>query len=114
MNFDKTPLLNDEEYLNQAKDILLFLFKAKEKYPLFYKEVDNIEKELNIELLAFEDLSRIIKEFFKLYGCDSVNANLQQYYKDKNRVGRLSGKAITSGIIKNVSPTALMRNDYEF
>lgn len=114
LNFDKTPLLNDEEYLNQAKDILLFLFKAKEKYPLFYKEVDNIEKELNIELLAFEDLSRIIKEFFKLYGCDSVNANLQQYYKDKNRVGRLSGKAITSGIIKNVSPTALMRNDYEF
>lgn len=119
LNNKDTTKINEEiatddiETLTQAKEILKYLFAIKEKYPLFYNEVNKIETQIDIDTLTKEEIFTIITEMFKLYHCNSVNANLKDFGLG-DRIGRLSGNNITAGKIIFRSTTGLRESIYEF
>lgn len=102
-----------ENIKNQSIEIYKYLLSEKTKYPLFEKDITKIEKALDIEQLSFNDFVYIIKEIFKLYHCNSVNANLKEYGLG-DRIGRLSGNTINSGIIINQSVSGIKKSLFHF
>lgn len=98
--------LATEELMYQTREILEYLLQEKERYPLFRKEIARIQKQISIPTLAYTDLIYIIREMFKLYHCNSMNANLKEYGLS-DRIGRLSGNTIDSGSIINSSVTGI-------
>lgn len=110
-------LLNDKEkYLedgnNYANEIYNFLINVN-IYPLFSKELDKIKNKLVFNNLELSQKKKIIKELFKMYHCNSVNANLSEFGLGE-RIGRLSGNNITSGTIISKSVTGIRESKYEF
>lgn len=110
-------LLNDKnQYLEYAKkyvnDIYKFLINL-EMFPLFRKEIDKINNKFIFENLELEQQKKIIKELFKIYHCNSVNANLSEFGLG-DRIGRLSGNNITNGLIISKSVTGIRESRYEF
>lgn len=109
-------LLNDkkqyidfaEKYVNEIYGFLISL----DLFPLFNKELDKIRNKVNFENLALEQQKKIIKELFKMYHCNSVNANLSEFGLG-DRMGRLSGYNITNGIIISKSVTGIRESKYE-
>ena len=63
--------------------------------------------------MSFDELSKVIIELFKLYHCNSVNANLKEFGLG-DRIGRLSGNNITTGVLKFKSVTGIKEEKYEF
>lgn len=98
-------------YIDQAKEILMYLFQIKNEYPLFTNELSKTEELLEIDTLQFKDIAYIIREIFKIYHCNSVNGNLKQYGLG-DRIGRLSGKTIDSGTIFCKSTTGIKETNY--
>lgn len=108
-----TDILSEENKNAIAKEIVQFLFEQKENYPLFQNAVLNIENRISFEDMNFEEISKLIIELFKIYQCNSTNANLSSFGLG-DRIGRLSGRNINSGIIKFQSVTGLKEVVYEF
>lgn len=81
-------------------------------YPLFTKELNKIKNKIIIENLDLNQKKKIIKELFKMFHCNSANANLSEFGLG-NRIGRLSGNNITSGIIISKSFTGIKEADYD-
>ena len=110
-------LNNKEQYKIEATkvidDILRYLLLLQSKYPLFEKELTKIKEKLNTLELTLEDKKKIIVELFKLFHCNSVNANLKTYGLG-DRVGRLASNNITSGILISKSITGIKETKYEF
>ena len=110
-------LLNDkkqyieyaEKYLNEIYSFLINI----ELFPLFNKELDKIKNKVNFEGLVLEQQKKIIKELFKMFHCNSVNANLSEFGLG-DRMGRLSGYNITNGTIISKSVTGIRESKYEF
>ena len=110
-------LLNDkkqyidfaEKYINEIYDFLINL----DLFPLFNKELDKIRNKVNFENLALDQQKKIIQELFKMFHCNSINANLSESGLG-DRMGRLSGYNITDGIIISKSVTGIRESKYEF
>lgn len=112
-NANNENIYSDNEILNIAIDIYNELINKKKLFPLFTNEIKKIDDKINLSEMCFEDISMIIKELFKLYHCNSQNANLKDFELG-DRIGRLSGKTIDSGALYNTSITGLKVNRYEF
>lgn len=110
-------LNNDKSYeieaIKYSNDIIKYLLSLENEYPLFAKEIIKIREKLNLSVLTLQDKQKIIIELFKLFHCNSVNANLSTYNLG-DRIGRLSGNNITSGVIINKSSTGIKESYYEF
>ena len=110
-------LNNIKEYesdaLKYSDDIISYLLSLENEYPLFAKEIIKIKENLNLSKLTLEDKKKVIIELFKLFHCNSVNANLSSYNLG-DRIGRLSGNNITTGVIINKSVTGIKESFYEF
>ena len=110
-------LNNKEQYKIETTkvidDILRYLLLLQSKYPLFEKELTKIKEKINTLELTLEDKKKIIVELFKLFHCNSVNANLKTYGLG-DRVGRLASNNITSGILISKSITGIKETKYEF
>ena len=110
-------LLNDkkqyieyaEKYVNDIYDFLINL----DLFPLFNKELDKIKNKVNFENLDLDQQKKIISELFKMFHCNSVNANLSEFGLS-DRIGRLKGNNITTGIIISKSVTGIRESRYEF
>ena len=110
-------LLNDkkqyieyaEKYVNDIYDFLINL----DLFPLFNKELDKIKNKVNFENLDLAQQKKIISELFKMFHCNSVNANLSEFGLG-DRIGRLKGNNITTGIIISKSVTGIRESRYEF
>lgn len=100
-------------YKEELRDILKELYKVKKDYPLFKSSVKKIEDRLIVDNLKIEELEKVISELFKLYHCNSVNADLSSFGLG-NRIGRLSGINISNGKIISSSCTSIKRKNYEF
>lgn len=110
-------LLNDvdkyiEDANNNVDDIYAFLVN-QDSYPLFATSIDKIKCNIKFEDLDMVQKKKIIKEIFKMYHCNPVNANLSMFNLGE-RIGRLSGNNITSGIIISKSITGIRESRYEF
>jgi len=110
-------LLNDvdkyiEDANNNVDDIYAFLVN-QDLYPLFATSIDKIKCNIKFEDLDMVQKKKIIKEIFKMYHCNPVNANLSMFNLGE-RIGRLSGNNITSGIIISKSITGIRESRYEF
>ena len=101
------------EAYKYSDDIIKYLLSLENEYPLFAKEIIKIREKLNLSVLTLQDKQKIIIELFKLFHCNSVNANLSTYNLG-DRIGRLSGNNITSGVIINKSSTGIKESYYEF
>ena len=84
-----------------------------ELFPLFNKELDKIRNKVNFEDLNLNQQRKIISELFKMFHCNSVNANLSEFGLG-DRIGRLSGYNIKNGIIISKSVTGIRESRYEF
>lgn len=119
LNNGKIPKKNEEFIIdenNQMKiirNILEYLFKQKEYYPLFEREITKIENTLVLNNLTFEEMSKVLSEMLKIYHCNSVNGNLSEFGLG-NRIGRLSGFNIDSGALCFSSVTDIKESTYEF
>lgn len=98
------PALNDDKLKEQAVEILNFLLDSKNKYPLFYNEINKIENKINIVDKSFDEISKIILEIFKIY--NGENGNLKEFGLG-DRIGRLSGKNLNSGTLRFKSVTGI-------
>ena len=98
------PALNDDKLKEQAVEILNFLLDSKNKYPLFYNEINKIENKINVVDKSFDEISKIILEIFKIY--NGENGNLKEFGLG-DRIGRLSGKNLNSGTLKFKSVTGI-------
>lgn len=105
--------LSLEELRKGSLEILYFLLEKKLEYPLLCKEIDKIKEHIDIEKLAQNEIEQIIVEIVKMYSCSSLNANLSAFGLG-DRMGRLSGYNVDSGIIINKSVTGLRTRKYEF
>ncbi len=110
---DSDALVDTEKSLEIMKDIILYLFNLKKEFPLFLNEINKIENKITLDNLNYNELKKIIIELFKIYHCNSVNGNLKEFGLGE-RIGRLSGKNITKGIIKANSITRIKEIEYEF
>ena len=110
-------LLNDkQQYIEDAKKYINEIYRFLTNldiFPLFNNEINKIKNQFNFSNLELEHQKKVIKELFKLYHCNSVNANLSEFGLG-NRIGRLSGNNITSGIIISKSITGIRKSRYEF
>lgn len=95
------------------KKIIHYLYEVKEDYPLFANEISKIESAINLDEITVDKLPTIIIELLKIYHCDSVNGNLKELGLG-DRIGRLSGKNIDSGIVVATSITGIRNKEYEF
>ena len=110
-------ILNDKksyiEYAEKyANDIYEFLINL-DMFPLFEKEIQKITNKINFNNLQLNQKKKVIKELFKMYHCNSINANLSEFGIG-DRIGRLSGNNITTGTIISKSVTGIRENRYEF
>lgn len=96
-------------YINEIYDFLIDI----KLYPLFEKEIEKIKTKLDFKALSFEQKKKIIKEIFKMYHCNSVNANLSEFGLG-DRMGRLNGNNIVEGVMIFKSITGIMESKYEF
>ena len=101
------------EAIKYSDDIVNYLLSLENEYPLFAKEITRIREKLDLFELTLQDKKRIIVELFKLFHCNSVNANLSSYNLG-DRIGRLSGNNVTTGVIFNKSVTGIKESFYEF
>ncbi len=108
---NKNNLIDDEKFMNEAMMLCQKLMDIKKKYPLFEKEITKIDQTLKWEKLNLEELTKIIKEILKLYHCNSQNANLKEFGLG-DRIGRLSGNNLTSGILIFKSATGIREKRY--
>ena len=110
-------LNNNKDYemeaIKYSDDIVNYLLSLENEYPLFAKEITRIREKLDLFELTLQDKKRIIVELFKLFHCNSVNANLSSYNLG-DRIGRLSGNNVTTGVIFNKSVTGIKESFYEF
>ncbi len=110
-------LNNKKEYEVEAikfsDEMIDYLLSLKDKYPLFAKEILKIKQNLKYNELPITEKKKIIVELFKLFHCNSSNANLLSYGLG-DRIGRLSGKNITEGIIISKSISGVKEVNYEF
>ena len=107
------PILNDAMMTTILLEIITYLYEQKEKYPLFVNEINRIEEKIALKELNNADLMKIINQLFIIYHCNSINGNLKEFGL-KDRIGRLSGKNIESGIIISRSITGMKESAYEF
>ena len=110
-------ILNDKknyiEYAEKyANDIYEFLINL-DMFPLFEKEIQKVTNKINFNNLQLNQKKKVIKELFKMYHCNSINANLSEFGLG-DRIGRLSGNNITVGTIISKSVTGIRENRYEF
>lgn len=109
-------LNNKKEYIEYAKkyvnEIYDFLININ-LFPLFNKDIEKIRNEFDFENLSLDDQKKIINEIFKMYHCNSTNANLAEFGLG-DRIGRLSGNNITSGVVISKSVTGIRESRYEF
>lgn len=112
--FNKKYILEiDDCVLNVMKEIITYLYQQKVNYPLFASEISKIKNKIDLDEMNFEELSKIIIELLKIYHCNSVNGNLKEFGLG-DRIGRLSGKNIDSGIYISKSVTGIKESKYEF
>lgn len=109
LNNKKQYLSDAENYSNEIIDFLVNL----NLYPLLKKKLDKIKSTLNFDNLNLDQKKKIIMELFKMYHCNSKNANLSEFGLGDN-VGRMSGNNITSGTIISKSVTGIWESQYEF
>ena len=107
---NKKQYLSDAE--NYSNEIIYFLVNLN-LYPLLKKKLDKIKSTLNFDNLNLDQKKKIIMELFKMYHCNSKNANLSEFGLGDN-VGRMSGNNITSGTIISKSVTGIWESQYEF
>lgn len=104
---------NINNNIDIMKEIIKYLYKQKNNYPLFTKEISKIENKIILDELTSDELSKIIIELLKIYHCNSINGNLKEFDLG-DRIGRLSGNSITEGIIISQTITGIKENQYEF
>lgn len=109
LNNKKEYIEYAEKYVNEIYDFLINI----NLFPLFNKEIDKIRNEFNFGNLSLDDQKKIINELFKMYHCNSTNANLTEFGLG-DRIGRLSGNNITSGVVISKSVTGIRESRYEF
>jgi len=109
----KNGKFTDLYILELSKDILNFLFKQKENYPLFFDKIKNIEETIDINSLNQENIEKLILELVKIYSCKSITANLKDFNLGDS-IGRLGGYNIDHAILINKSVTGLMEYRNEF
>lgn len=97
---------------NLAIEIIEYLFNIKDSFPLFVNSVLKIEENIDLNNLSYDELSKIIIELFKLYHCNSVNANLKQFGLG-DAIGRCR-TSIDGGKFTFKSVTGLRETTYEF
>ncbi len=102
-----------EKDIQILKDIIIFLYKQKDNYPLFEKEISKIEGKINLNELKYGELVMIIIEVLKIYHCNSVNGNLKEFGLS-DRIGRLNGNNIVEGKVVFNSVTRIKEKTYEF
>lgn len=100
------------EAIKYCDDILKYLLSLESEYPLFKMELNKINNNLNFDNLTIDDKKTIIVELFKLFHCNSVNANLKKFGLS-DRIGRLSGYNVNECIIINKSSTGIKESYYE-
>ena len=112
---NKTSSEDDNNYKKNLIEFLYYLLQSKRLYPLFENEINLIEEVVKSNILTFnlEELGKVIKELLVIYNCTSENGNLSQF-ELKDRIGRLSGKALTEGKITYKSITGIKEKTYEF
>ncbi len=94
-------------------EIVNYLYENKTFYPLVEKEIMKIQNSIDLNSFKFEDYKKLIIELLKIYHCDSTCGNLSSYSLG-DRIGRLSGKTISSAKIINKSITGIKQKIYEF
>lgn len=99
-------ILSSEEIRTQEIEIINYLYSVRNYFPLFEKEISNIEEKLDLDNLTTESLSKVILELLKIYHCNSTNGNLKEFNLS-DRIGRLSGFNITNAKFKFNSITGI-------
>ena len=110
--------LNDKlKYKDDAdkygNEIISFLLNQEEQFPLFSKDIISIKNKIEFKNINIDEKKILINQLLNLYHCNSTNANLK-YFNLGDRIGRLSGNNINSGVIINKSITGLKESKYEF
>lgn len=108
-------LHENKKYLDYALiyiDAIYNFLINRTDYPLYNNCLSKIKEVINFNTLSLELKVKVIKEMFKLFQCNSVNANLSDF-KLGDRIGRLSSN-ITEGTIISKSTTGIKENKYEF
>ncbi len=112
---DGNSILSEEEKNKQLDEILAFLLtQTRKHYPLYEEIANKFEVYLKDNRLDFDNKIKFVKEFFKLL--NGHNANLEtitnKYFP--NRVGRLTTRTITNGVLYYNSVTGIWSYKYEF
>ncbi len=103
---NKKPVISNDDILEQSKEIIEFLYEQKIKFPFFKGSIEKIENIINLSTINIDDAKKIIIQLLTIYKCNSANGNLKEYGLG-DRIGRLSGKDITSGTFKFTSITGI-------
>lgn len=103
----------ESDALRFCDEIIEYLLSLENEYPLFRNDIMKIKQKLNYKELSLEEKKKVIIELFKLFHCNSANANLSSYGLG-DRIGRLSGNNITTGTIIDKNITRTKESTYEF
>lgn len=109
---NKLPILSNEQLENQIEEIIEYLLKQKEKYPLFTNTLNKFDN-INIKEYSIELKKQILIELFKLFSANPQNANLS-FIGLTEREGRLNYSSIKHGTIIFKSVTGIKETKYEF
>lgn len=105
-NKEQYDLSNNSSMYIEAIDLIKYLYSCKKQYPLFENDITKIENSIILNNCNFDELSKIVRELFKIYHCNSSNGNLKEFNLG-DRIGRLSGVNVDSNTFKFKSVTGI-------
>lgn len=108
-NYDN---ITSEDILD-AISFINYLFNCKKDYPLFAEKISELEINLNVQDMSFEQLAILIKKLLSIYRCVSSIENFKElgYSKD---IGRLTAINITNPTFIFTSVTGLYQKVVDF
>ena len=101
------------EDIQDAISFVNYLFNCKKDYPLFEEKISELEINLDVQNMSFEQLAILIKKVLSIYKCVSSTENFKDLGYNKD-IGRLNGINITNPIFVFTSVTGLYQKVVDF
>lgn len=101
------------EDIQDAISFVNYLFNCKKDYPLFEGKISELEINLDVQNMSFEQLAILIKKILSIYKCVSSIENFKDLGYNKD-IGRLGGINITNPIFIFTSVTGLYQKVVDF
>lgn len=101
------------EDIQDAISFVNYLFNCKKDYPLFEEKISELEINLDVQNMSFDQLAILIKKVLSIYKCVSSTENFKDLGYNKD-IGRLNGINITNPIFVFTSVTGLYQKVVDF